>query len=205
MQMDVRKQKKAVGGYYASVAFMDAQVGKVLKALREAGLEDRTIVIFTSDHGYHLGEHDFWAKVSLLEESARVPLVVRAPGIAPASSASLVELLDLFPTTAALAGLPVPTRLQGADLSALLRHPELEVRDEAFVANGKGFLLRTDRWAYVQYGEQAQKGRQLYDMHADPAQLTNRASDPEHADVVAAFTERMAAKLAAVRTHDLGD
>lgn len=205
MRMDLEQQRRAVSAYFASVAYMDRQAGKVLDRLDALGLTDETIVIFTSDHGYHLGEHDFWAKVSLLEESARVPLVVRAPGIAPASSASLVELLDLFPTTAALAGLPVPTRLQGADLSALLRHPELEVRDEAFVANGKGFLLRTDRWAYVQYGEQAQKGRQLYDMHADPAQLTNLASDPEHADVVAAFTERMAAKLAAVRTHDLGD
>ena len=70
MKMDIRRQKKAVGGYYASVAFMDAQVGKVLDALTKAGLEDNTIVIFTSDHGYHLGEHDFWAKVSLRDESA---------------------------------------------------------------------------------------------------------------------------------------
>ena len=70
MKMDIRRQKKAVGGYYASVAYMDAQVGKVLDALEEAGIEDRTIVIFTSDHGYHLGEHDFWAKVSLLDESS---------------------------------------------------------------------------------------------------------------------------------------
>ena len=73
MKMDVRRQKKAVGGYYASVSFMDAQVGKVLAALKKAGLGDDTIVIFTSDHGYHLGEHDFWAKVSLLDESSQVP------------------------------------------------------------------------------------------------------------------------------------
>jgi iduronate 2-sulfatase len=73
MKMDVRRQKKAVGGYYASVAFMDRMVGQVLDGLKEAGLDEKTIVIFTSDHGYHLGEHDFWAKVSLHDESAAVP------------------------------------------------------------------------------------------------------------------------------------
>ncbi|MEL6106879.1 MAG: sulfatase, partial [Planctomycetota bacterium] len=105
MKMDIRRQKKAVGGYYASVSFMDAQVGKVLKALRDADLEDRTIVIFTSDHGYHLGEHDFWAKVSLRDESAGVPLIIFVPGKQPAVCDSLVELIDLYPTTAKLCGL----------------------------------------------------------------------------------------------------
>ena len=80
MKMDVRRQKKAVGGYYAAVAYMDAQVGKVLDALERSGQAENTIVIFTSDHGYHLGEHDFWAKVSLHDESAMVPLIIRVPG-----------------------------------------------------------------------------------------------------------------------------
>ncbi|MDP6445254.1 MAG: sulfatase, partial [Pirellulaceae bacterium] len=113
MKMNVVKQKKAVSGYYASVAYMDKQVGKVLNALRESGLEDQTIVIFTSDHGYHLGEHDFWAKVSLHEESAKVPLIVRVPGKKPAVCHSFTELLDLYPTVAKLCGLKVPSRLQG--------------------------------------------------------------------------------------------
>ena len=81
--MDIRRQKKAIGGYYASVAFMDAQVGKVLRKLDEQGLRNNTIVIFTSDHGYHLGEHDFWAKVSLRDESAGVPLIISVPGKKP--------------------------------------------------------------------------------------------------------------------------
>ena len=83
MKMDIRRQKKSIGGYYASVAYMDAQVGKVISALDEAGLRDKTIIIFTSDHGYHLGEHDFWAKVSLLDESSQVPLIISVPGKAP--------------------------------------------------------------------------------------------------------------------------
>ena len=98
MQMNVPKQRKAVGGYYASVAYMDAQVGKVMTALKNAGIADRTIVIFTSDHGYHLGEHDFWAKVSLHEESVRVPLIISVPGKKPAICNSFTELLDLYPT-----------------------------------------------------------------------------------------------------------
>ncbi len=211
MKMDVRRQKKAVGGYYAAVSFVDAQVGKVMQALEEAGLRDSTIVIFTSDHGFHLGEHDFWAKVSLLEESARVPLIISVPGKRPAVCHSLVELLDLYPTTARLCGLEVPARLQGKDISALLDDPQGKVRDAAFCANGKGTLLRDDRWAFIEYtARKAKNGRQipraleLYDIQRDPQQYTNLATHPEYADTVQALQARMAAKLKAVRTNDLG-
>src|SRR6188768_3432612 len=111
---------------------MDAQVGKVLAALEKSGQAGNTIVIFTSDHGYHLGEHDFWAKVSLREESSMVPLIVKVPGKKPAVCRSLVELLDLYPTTASLCGLDVPARLQGKDISKMLDDPALSVRDTAF-------------------------------------------------------------------------
>ena len=147
MKMNLEKQRKAVGGYYASVSYMDAQVGKVLTALKEAGLEERTIVIFTSDHGYHLGEHDFWAKVSLHDESARVPLIIAVPGKQPAVCHSLTELLDLYPSISKLCGLPVQARLQGKDISGMLDDPSVEVRDAAFSVNGRGFLLRSHRWA----------------------------------------------------------
>ena len=132
MKMDIRRQKKAVGGNYASVAYMDAQVGKVLDALEQAGLADKTIVIFTSDHGYHLGEHDFWAKVSLRDESAGVPLIICVPGKEPAVCNSLVELGDLYPTTANLCGLDVPTNVQGKDIAKMFDDPSHEVRDAAF-------------------------------------------------------------------------
>ena len=102
MKMDLRRQKKALGGYYASVRYMDAQVGKVLDALDASGQTENTIVVFTSDHGYHLGEHDFWAKVSLRDESAGVPLIIRVPGKKPGVCNSFVELLDLYPTIASL-------------------------------------------------------------------------------------------------------
>lgn len=205
MKMDIRRQKKALGGYYAAVSFMDAQVGKVLDELDEAGLTDKTIIIFTSDHGYHLGEHDFWAKVSLHEESAAVPLIICVPGKKPAVCDSLVEMLDLYPTTAKLCGLKVPERLQGQDISPMLDDPAYEVRDAAFsVAPArKGFLLREDDWAYIQYEEDASKGIELFDMRKDPLQYTNLAGDPYYADTVRRFREQMAEKLAAVRDNDL--
>lgn len=205
MQMDVRRQKKAVGGYLASVAYMDAQVGRVLDALRDAELDDKTIVIFTSDHGYHLGEHDFWAKVSLREESASVPLIISVPGQSPAVCHSLVELIDLYPTTARLCGLTPSAAIQGKDISATLSDPTQEVREEAFsvAPMRRGFLLRSDRWAYLQYGEDASGGVELFDMRSDPQQFHNLAQDPKHRQIAERFQMKLAAKLRDVRDNDL--
>ena len=204
MKMDVRRQKKAVGGYYASVAFMDRMVGQVLDGLKEAGLDEKTIVIFTSDHGYHLGEHDFWAKVSLHDESAAVPLIIRMPGKKPAVCHSLVELLDLYPTLSNLCGLKIPERLQGKDISKMMTNPAKEVRSAAFSVNGKGFLLREEDWAYIAYGKDGQGDEELFDMKQDPKQFTNLAKDPKYGQTLTRFQKQMAAKLKEVRTNDLG-
>ena len=205
MKMDTRRQKKAVGGYYASVAYMDAQVGKVLDALEEAGLAEQTIVIFTSDHGYHLGEHDFWAKVSLHEESAKVPLIVSVPGKTPAVCNSLVELIDLYPTTAALCGLSVPERLQGKDLGPLFDDPKQSIRQAAFCVSPmqKGFLLREKDWAYIQYNEDGSKGAELFDMVNDPKQHTNLANHPDQQARVSRFQAQLAEKMKNLRDNDL--
>jgi iduronate 2-sulfatase len=205
MKMNEEQQKKAIAGYYASVTYMDAQVGKVLAALKKAGLEEKTIIIFTSDHGYHLGEHDFWAKVSLHEESALVPLIIRVPGKKPAVCHSLVELLDLYPTSASLCGLEVPKCLQGKNLAPLLDDPTQRVRDTAFCVNGRGFLLREEKWAYLQYGENASRGIELFDMEKDPKQYTNLADKPEYRPVVDRLKKKLRDKLKAVRDNDLGD
>ena len=204
MKMDVRRQKKAVGGYYASVAFMDRMVGQVLDGLKETGLDEKTIVIFTSDHGYHLGEHDFWAKVSLHDESAAVPLIIRMPGKKPAVCHSLVELLDLYPSLSNLCGLKVPERLQGKDISKMMTDPTKEVRSAAFSVNGKGFLLREENWAYIAYGKDGQGGEELFDMKQDPKQFTNLAKDPQYGQTLIRFQKQMAAKLKEVLTNDLG-
>ncbi|MDA7497317.1 sulfatase [bacterium] len=205
MKMDIRRQKKAVGGYYASVRYMDAQVGKVLDALEAANLNDTTIVIFTSDHGYHLGEHDFWAKVSLRDESAAVPLIISVPGKPAAVCHSLVELLDLYPTLSSLCGLPSQNRLQGKDISSMLDDPKHEVRDAAFsvAPMRKGFLLRDHEWSFIQYEENASGGVELFDLEKDPKQYTNLAHQTEYASQLTKMQEKLRVKLADVRANDL--
>ena len=205
-KMNAEQEKKAVAAYYASVSYMDAQVGKVLNTLKEEGLEDNTIVIFTSDHGFHLGEHSFWMKVSLHEESARVPLIIKVPGKKPAVCNSFAELLDLYPTVVELAGLEVSEHLQGKSLVKTLSNPKYKVRDMAFsvTQGGKTFLLRDENWAYIQYDEDAASGIELFDMKKDPKQFTNLAENPDYALVVADFKDKLKSKLKEVRTNDLG-
>ncbi|MDN5200267.1 sulfatase [Fulvivirgaceae bacterium BMA10] len=205
-QMTLEQEKKAIAAYYASVAYLDSQVGKVLNTLKQEGLEENTIVIFTSDHGFHLGEHDFWMKVSVHEESARVPMIIKVPGKEPAVCHSFAELLDLYPTVAELANLQTSEHLQGKSLTKTLDDPTFKVRDMAFsvTQGGKTFLLRTDKWAYIQYDEDASSGIELFDMENDPKQFTNLAEKPEYAKVVADFQEKLKTKLKEVRTNDLG-
>ena len=207
-KMSEEQEKKAVAGYYASVAYMDAQVGKVLKTLKEEGLEENTIVIFTSDHGFHLGEHRFWMKVSLHEESARVPMIIKVPGKEPGVCHSLTELLDLYPTIAELAGLEYSPHIQGKSLVNTLDDPNAFVRDMAFsvsVYRGvNAFLLRSEKWAYIQYGEDGKAGRELFDMELDPGQYNNLANNPKFQDVVEIFESRLREKLREVRDNDLG-
>jgi len=205
-KMSLEQEKKAVSAYYASVSYMDAQVGKVLKTLKDEGLEDNTIVIFTSDHGFHLGEHDFWMKVSLHEESVRVPLIIKVPGKEPKVCNSFVELLDLYPTITELVGLKASKHLQGKSLVKTIDNSKHKVRKEAFSVSqgGKSFLLRTDEWAYIQYNEDASAGIELFDMVKDPKQYTNLAKDPNYGKIVTSFQKKLRKKLKKVRKNDLG-
>lgn len=206
--MSEEQERKAIAAYYASVSFMDAQVGKVLHTLREEGLEDNTIVIFTSDHGFHLGEHRFWMKVSLKEESVRVPLIIKVPGKPAAVCHSLSELIDLYPTVAELAGLDVSSHLQGSSLVASLNDPSLEVREEAFSISARSgkfsYLLRSKKWAFIQYGEDGSGGVELFDMEHDEKQFNNLADYPRYRDIVAMFKQKLKQKLEVVRNNDLG-
>jgi choline-sulfatase len=205
-EMSEEQEKKAVAGYYASVAYMDAQVGKILKTLKEEGLEDNTIVVFTSDHGFHLGEHRFWMKVSLHEESVRVPLIIKVPGKAPAVCNSFSELLDLYPTLADLAGIEASKGLQGKSLVKTLNNPQVEVRDFAFSVSqeGKSFLVRNHKWAYIQYDEDAGAGMELFDMEYDTKQYNNLAHNPAYDDVVQEMQLKLTEKLKSIRKNDLG-
>jgi uncharacterized sulfatase len=176
--------------YYAAISFVDAQIGRVLEAVDRLGLRDNTIIVFWSDHGYHLGEHGLWMKQSCYEEAARVPLIIRVPGEKTAGQGSprTVELVDLYPTLADLAGLTPPKDLEGVSLRPLLENPQTAWPYAAYtqVQRGgfPGYSVRTERWRYTVWDDGA-KGHELYDHEKDPQELHNLADDPKEAQTVA--------------------
>ena len=183
-------RREAIQAYWASITFMDAQMGRVLEALDRLGLKDSTIVVITSDHGYHMYEHGLWQKMSLFENSARVPLIIAAPGMEGngRTTQALAELVDLYPTLAELAGLSAPVYLDGSSLVPVLRDPANRVKDAAFtqVRRGQfhGFSIRTERWRYTMW-DGGNRGEQLCDMQADPHETINRVNDEALAPTVA--------------------
>lgn len=192
--------RRSIQAYYASISFLDAQAGRILEALDRLRLTDHTIVVFLSDHGYHLGELGQWMKMSLFERSARTPLVIAGPGIARGVSSRTVELLDLYPTLGELAKLSPPAGLEGRSLTPLLKDAKATWNRPAFtqVTRGgretgfMGYSVRTDRWRYIEWDE-GKRGRQLYDEHDDPAELRNLADDPKHEKVVAEMRQLLQA------------
>lgn len=174
--MTLDDQHQTLSAYYAAVAYMDFQVGRVLDELKRLGLDQNTIVVFTADHGYHLGEHDFWQKLSLHEESAHIPLLIAIPGQQPQTIDGLAGQIDIYPTLAELCGLPVPDFIQGKSQVPAIESPDAKVRDEVLCMINKGKLLRTERYAYIAYSDGSEE---LYDMQSDPQQYTNLAKDPQ--------------------------
>lgn len=186
--MSEDQQKQMIRAYYAATSYMDAQVGRVLDALRDLGLEDDTIVVFASDHGFMLGEHGQWMKNILWEPSARVPLIVRVPGKRAAAgkrSPRTVELLDVYPTLVELAGLPAYARNEGRSLTPLLARPADKAWTKPALSQVRGGRsIRTERWRYTEW-EGGAKGRELYDHKSDPGEENNLAQDPRFARTVA--------------------
>jgi iduronate 2-sulfatase len=194
--LEVREQLAA---YYASISFVDAQLGLLLDAMDRLKLWDNTAVVFCGDNGYHLGEHGgMWHKNSLFEESARIPLLVAAPGIRGAGrhSPRLVELVDLYPTLAEICGLRPPGNLEGTSFRPLLDTPDRPWKKAVFTMQGRGkerteaakdiqFLgksIRTEEWRYTEWDE-GRQGLELYDKNSDPRENRNLAGDPKYAAV----------------------
>jgi arylsulfatase A-like enzyme len=214
-RMTDEQRRSTLQAYYASISFMDAQVGKVIAALDRLGLSESTIIVFTSDHGYHMGEHGLWQKMSLFEGSARVPLLIVAPGVSKANTvaAAPVSHLDIFPTLAELCGVKTPDNLHGQSLVAMLRDTSTPGRGwaltqvrrgggggaitrEAKAGGGAffGYSLRTPRWRYTEWAE-GKQGRELYDHQSDPQELANLADVAAHGKTVADLSQQLRAAV----------
>lgn len=187
-------KRDLIHGYYASMSYVDAQIGKVLSELDRLGLTEDTIVVLWGDHGFHLGDLGIWTKHTNYEQANRIPILFSAPGrvASGASTRQLAESVDVFPTLVELAGLPdaeVPQSLDGVSLVPVLEDPEVRVRNHAYHAYPKrklGRAIRTERYRLVQWlGEDApadQAEYELYDYENDPSETHNLAA--QEADVV---------------------
>lgn len=188
MGMDERQQRLARRGYYASTSFMDGQAGRVLDALEKMGLRENTIIVFWGDHGWNLGEHTRWQKMSLLEDSARVPLIVSAPGAKGNGQAArgLVEFVDVYPTLAELCGLKAPAAAEGRSFAQVLGNPKRPFKKAAYTQleyeSIEGRAVRTERYRYIRWKDRktGETDEELYDHSADPGEFTNLARDSGH-------------------------
>lgn len=179
------KHKHAVQAYLASITFSDAQFGRLLDALAKTRYADNTIVVFWSDHGWHLGEKRHWHKMTLWEEATRVPLLIAAPGAAKAGARCdrPVSLVDIYPTLIDLCGLAPKGELDGLSLAPLLRDPAAKRDRAAVMAYRRGqCAVRLQRWRYIRYSD---GGEELYDHDSDPNEWTNLAGRADHKAVIA--------------------
>jgi len=200
-------------GYYASVSYVDACLGKLMKGLEEMGLAENTIIVIWGDHGWKLGENGGWCKQTNYQIDTRVPLLILAPGIQGKGQKCdrLTELVDLYPTVCDLAGLPVDPELQGTSLVPLLNHPDLLWKDHAFgqfqhaLGQGRerkfymGYSMTTERYHLVEWYlwddlnkvKKEFAARELYDLKIDPQENNNVAAEPGYQNEVARLSEKL--------------
>jgi len=203
--MSYKTQQEALQAYYASISFVDANVGRLLDAVDRLGIADNTVIVFWSDHGYGTGEHGQWMKQTVFEAATRIPLIFAGPGVKAKGKASprTVEMLDFYPTLADLCGLSeVPSNLHGKSLRPLLENPNAKWDRPAIsqVARNRnnakkslmGYSIRTERFRYTEWDGGAE-GVELYDYQADPKELKNLGNSAAHAKTRAELKSRLAA------------
>ena len=183
--MTVAQRRDAIRAYYASISFLDAQIGRLLDALDRLDLTRNTTIVFWADHGYNLGEHGQWMKNSLFEPAARVPLLIGGAGVEARGRGCLrtTEHLDVYPTVAELCGLQPPAHLQGRSLMPLLKNPNAQWDYPAITQlhpqaakEVRGYSIRTERYRYTFWNEGAD-GEEMYDYQKDPRELHNLAGN----------------------------
>ncbi|MDF1573147.1 MAG: sulfatase [Bacteroidales bacterium] len=185
-------------GYYASVSYIDAQIGRLLEGLEANGLDDNTIVILWGDHGWKLGEHDMWCKHTQFHLDNHVPMILKVPGQRPAKTEALVEFVDIYPSLCELAGLELPGHLQGTSFVPLVEDPDKKWKEGALSywpeSNRDnpekvvmGYTIQTDRYRYTEWIRRSTGellARDLFDHQNDPAENRSIANDPANDELM---------------------
>ena len=187
VQLDMEKElaQEIKEAYYATISFVDAQIGRILDQLVVNGLDKNTIVVFTSDHGYHLGEHGHWQKQTLFENATRVPLIISNPNLEHkgVKSMSPVELIDLYPTLMELTGISTPQHVVGKSLTPIMNNVNTSVRGSALTRWRNGYSIKTKRFRLSKWGSKGELGYELYDHKNDSKELNNLANNKDYIEV----------------------
>ena len=205
------KTLELIRGYMAATSYMDAQVGHVLDQLDRLGLTEKTVVLLCGDHGFHLGEHETWAKNTLFEVALRSPLIVSIPGQEHigVKTDALVELVDIYPTLCDACQLPIPEHLEGLSMVPVIQEPITPWKSAVFSKTGKEYgkqSIRTDKYRYSEFVNSALPRKELYDHNTDPDEKVNIANLPENSELVSHLSERLRAGWqAALPTHQERD
>ena len=200
--------KSAIQAYLACVSFVDAQVGRILKALKENGLDKNTIVVFTSDHGFHMGEHAYYHKNTLFEICAQIPLIISAPDMKKSqgkNTQSIVEMIDLYPTLCDWANVPYPNYVAGKSMLPILKSPKNEIRESALTQiRKKGYTLRTKKYRYSRWKKGGEGMVEFYDRTKDPHELNNLAGKSEYQDIINELDQKLTQRVTDASTPPEG-
>ena len=191
--------------YFATTTFMDAQIGRILKKLKETGLDKNTIVVFTSDHGYHLSEHGHWQKQTLFDNATRVPLIFSGPGIESGKRTnSPVEMIDIYPTLMELTGIDTPDHVVGKSLTPIFKNNSASIRNSALTQWRNGYSIKTERYRITKWGENGELGYELYDHNNDKEELINLANDRNYLPILDSLKKEIDFRIADARLKPKG-
>jgi arylsulfatase A-like enzyme len=186
LNLEKERAQEIKEAYYATISFVDAQVGRLLDQLEASGLGENTVVVFTSDHGYHMGEHGHWQKQTLFENATRIPLIISAPNSENKGviSISPVELIDLYPTLMDLTDINTPQHVVGKSLEPLMKNVNASIRGSALTRWRNGYSIKTKRYRITKWGSNGELGYELYDHENDKNELINLASNQDYNEVI---------------------
>ena len=192
--------------YFATTTFVDAQIGRILKKLKQTGLDKNTIVVFTSDHGYHLGEHGHWQKQTLFDNSTRVPLIFSGPGIESnvRIENSPVELIDIYPTLMDLTGIESPDHVVGKSLKPVFENNNFKIRNSALTKWKNGYSIKTENFRLTKWGENGELGYELYDHSKDKEELKNLVNDPNYSILLDSLKTQIDIRIADAKLKPKG-